>query len=68
MEGRYINTRKKGYMHTVTLPNYQIETKDELHVVHDKQEATKLFHTYVVQRIPCEFFKDGIKQNEFKIQ
>jgi hypothetical protein len=55
-------------MHTVTLPNYQIETEDELHVVHDKQEATKLFHTYVVQRIPCEFFKDGIKQNEFKIQ
>ncbi len=67
MEGRYITT-KKGYMHTVTLPNYQIETKDNFHLFHNKQEATDLFEKYVWQRIPCEFFIDGIKQNEFKLQ
>lgn len=55
-------------MHTVTLPNYQIETKNDFHLFHNKQEAEKLFEEYVWQRIPCEFFIDGIKQNEFKIE
>ena len=54
-------------MFTAELPFWQVETKDTFFVTPDKQEANKIFDTYVEKLIPCELFKNGQKQNEFKI-
>jgi hypothetical protein len=54
-------------MHTVTLPNFQVETEDKIHTTPSGQEAKKLFQGYADKKIPCEIFKNGKKQNEFKL-
>ena len=51
--------------HTV-LSRYQVETASDQFHSHIKEKAEDIYQNYVRENIPCEFYKDGIVQKEYK--
>ena len=50
----------------VRLTRYQVETaSNQFHSPHKAQAETE-YQRLVRENIPCEFYKDGIVQKEFK--
>ena len=51
---------------TAILTRYQVETaSNQLHS-HIKEKAEDIYQQYVRENIPCEFYKDGLMQKEYK--
>jgi len=50
----------------VNLTRYQVETASTQYASHIKQKAEDIYQQYVRENIPCEFYKDGIVQKEYK--
>ncbi len=48
------------------LPTYQVETSSDLTVYPNYQEADIHYQKNVSNNVPCEFFRDGLKQKEYK--
>ena len=51
---------------TMQLPTYQVETKSGSTLYPSQQQADFHYQKNVAQKIPCEFWKDGELQKEFK--
>lgn len=51
---------------TVQLPTFQVETEQGNHLYSDYQQAYSKFVEYEKNEIPCELYKEGVKQKEFK--
>ena len=51
---------------TMQLPTYQVETKSGATLFPSQDQADKHYQKNVEQKIPCEFWKDGELQKEFK--
>ena len=50
----------------IQLPTCQIETASEFQLFPTNQKAEELYHKYVNQKVPCEFYMDGQLQMEYK--
>ena len=48
------------------IPTYQVETSDNSTMYPSEYEANIHYQKYINDNIPCEFFKDGYKQKEYK--
>ena len=48
------------------IPTYQVETSSDLNVYPNYQEADIHYQKNVSNNVPCEFFRDGYKQKEYK--
>ena len=48
------------------LPTFQVETKTGSTMFPSQNEANVLYQKYVKDQTPCEFWRDGEKQKEFK--
>ena len=48
------------------IPTYQVETSTGSALYPSEYEANIHYQKYVSDNIPCEFFKDGYKQKEYK--
>ena len=48
------------------LPTYQVETSSDLTLYPNFQEADIHYQKNVSNNVPCEFFRDGLKQKEYK--
>tara|TARA_B100000287_G_C20342143_1_gene666242 strand:- start:146 stop:316 length:171 start_codon:yes stop_codon:yes gene_type:complete len=51
---------------TMQLPTYQVETKSGSTLYPSQQQADVHYQKNVQEKIPCELFKDGQLQKEFK--
>ena len=47
---------------TVQLPTFQVETERGNHLYSDYQQAYSKFVEYEKNEIPCELYKEGVKQ------
>ena len=52
--------------YTVELPTFQVETAKGIHLYSDYQQAYSKYVDYEKNNIPCELYKEGVKQKEFK--
>ena len=50
----------------VNLSRYKVETASEQFASHIKDQAEDIYQQYVRENIPCEFYKDGQMQKEYK--
>ena len=50
----------------VNLSRYKVETASEQFASHIKAQVEDIYQKYVRENIPCEFFKDGQMQKEYK--
>ena len=50
----------------VKLPRYQVETASDQFHSHIREKAEDIYQKYVKENIPCEFYKDGQMQKEYK--
>ena len=50
----------------VNLSRYKVETASEQFASHIKEKVEDIYQKYVSENIPCEFYKDGIVQKEYK--
>ena len=50
----------------VNLSRYKVETASEQFASHIKDQAEDIYQQYVRENVPCEFYKDGIVQKEYK--
>jgi len=50
----------------VVLPNYQVETQDGFQSYPNHREAEKEYQNLVLENIPCELYREGILQKEYK--
>ena len=50
----------------VNLTRYQVETAAEQFASQIKDQVEDIYQKYVRENIPCEFFKDGQMQKEYK--
>ena len=50
----------------VNMSRYQVETASSQYQSHIKEKAEDIYQQYVRENIPCEFFKDGQMQKEYK--
>lgn len=50
----------------VNLSRYKVETASEQFASHIKDQVEDIYQKYVRENIPCEFFKDGQMQKEYK--
>ena len=48
------------------IPTYQVETSTGSALYPTEYEANIHYQKYVSDNIPCEFFRDGYKQKEYK--
>ncbi len=48
------------------LPTFTVETANKHHLFPEELSATQKYQNYVDQNIPCELYKDGWKQKEYK--
>ena len=51
---------------SLQLPTFSVETSQESTLYPSQQQADRHYQKYVDERVPCEFFRDGIKQKEYK--
>ena len=51
---------------TLQLPTYQVETKSGSTLFPSQNEANNHYQKFVDKNVPCELFKDGELQKEFK--
>ena len=51
---------------TVQLSTYQVETKSGSTLFPSQNEANNYYQKNVENKIPCEMFKDGQLQKEYK--
>ena len=51
---------------TFQLPTYQVETKTSSTLYPSPTEANSHYQKFVDENVPCELFKDGELQKEFK--
>ena len=52
--------------YTVELPIFQAETENDHHLYTDYQQAYSRYVDYEKNDIPCELYKEGVKQREYK--
>ena len=52
--------------YTVELPIFQVETAKGNHLYADYQQAYSKYVEYQENEVPCELYKEGVKQKEFK--
>ena len=52
--------------YTVELPTFQVETEKGNHLYSDYQQAYSRYVDYEKNNVPCELYKEGVKQKEFK--
>ena len=52
--------------YTVELPTFQVETEKDHHLYIDYQQAYSKYADYEKNEIPCELYKEGVKQKEYK--
>ena len=52
--------------YTVELPTFQVETAKGNHLYADYQQAYSKYVEYQKNEVPCELYKEGVKQKEFK--
>ena len=50
----------------VNLSRYKVETASEQFASHIKDQVEDIYQQYVRENIPCEFYKDGLMQKEYK--
>ena len=50
----------------VVLPNYQIETKSTSNLYPSQNQAENAYRSLVSKNVPCEFYKEGQLQKEYK--
>ena len=50
----------------VNMSRYKVETASEQFASHIKEKVEDIYQKYVRENIPCEFFKDGQMQKEYK--
>ena len=50
----------------VNFPRYQVETASDQFQSPTQQKAEEIYQKYVNQKVPCEFFFEGILQKEYK--
>ena len=48
------------------LPTYKVETQQGSTLYAYQNQAYQHFEKYVREKIPCELYKDGKKQKEYK--
>ena len=48
------------------IPTYQVETSTDSTLYPTEYEANINYQKYVSDNIPCELFRDGYKQKEYK--
>lgn len=48
------------------LSRYQVETASTQFQTPDIKKAEYIYQKYVKENIPCEFFKEGILQKQYK--
>jgi len=53
-------------MFQISLSRYQVETASAQFQSHIKEKAEDIYQQYVRENVPCEFYKDGIVQKEYK--
>lgn len=51
---------------TVQLPTFQVETAKGNHLYSDYQQAYSKYVDYEKNNVPCELYKEGVKQKEYK--
>tara|TARA_B100001029_G_C14587388_1_gene197177 strand:+ start:139 stop:309 length:171 start_codon:yes stop_codon:yes gene_type:complete len=51
---------------SLQLPTYQVETKQSSTLYAHQKQAIQHFEKYVKDKIPCELYKNGMKQKEYK--
>ncbi len=52
--------------YTVELPIFQVETENSHHLYTNYQQAYSRYVDYEKDEIPCELYKEGVKQREYK--
>ena len=51
---------------TVELPTFKVETAEDHHLYLNYQQAYSKYVDYEKNNVPCELYKEGVKQKEFK--
>ena len=51
---------------TVELPTFKVETAEDHHLYLNYQQAYSKYIDYEQNDVPCELYKDGVKQKEYK--
>ena len=52
--------------YTVELHTFQVETAKGNHLYSDYQRAYSKYVEYLKNEVPCELYKEGVKQEEYK--
>ena len=52
--------------YNVELPIFQVETAQGNHLYSDYQRAYSKYVEYQKNEVPCELYKEGVKQEEYK--
>ena len=50
----------------VKLNHYQVETENSFDIFPDQREALDHYQQFVNKQVPVEFYREGVKEKEYK--